>query len=64
QQVTLLKKIAQLPISHLNTIPNKHIGATNMEYAEALISFALWGILISNTTHPLKIKYKQWRRNV
>ena len=35
-----------------------------MEYAEALISFALWGILISNTTQPLKIKYKQWRRNV
>ncbi len=35
-----------------------------MEYAEALVSFVLWGILISNTTHPLKIKYKQWRKNV
>ncbi|QAS64425.1 hypothetical protein KOCBH_01868 [Klebsiella michiganensis] len=32
-----------------------------MEYAEAVMSFALWGILISNLTHNIKIKYKNWR---
>ncbi len=32
-----------------------------MQYAEAIISFALWGILISEVTHTLKIKYKNWR---
>lgn len=32
-----------------------------MEYAEALISFALWGVLISEATHTLRIEYKKWR---
>lgn len=32
-----------------------------MEYMQSLMSFMLWGILISNLTHNIKIKYKNWR---
>lgn len=32
-----------------------------MQFAEAVMSFALWGVLISEATHTLKIKYKNWR---
>lgn len=34
-----------------------------MEYMQSLMSFMLWGVLISNLTHTLKIKYQKWRIN-